>query len=106
MAPSASLGWLCLRHVMAFTAPFMAGSSFNFHRSSPMLVYVQIRFLFRCVLVECSIRHPTVISQPVKSMASLLLSHLVLFCLRQNAWLCAVMWRCILHHLDFYGWVL
>ncbi|CAF2041413.1 unnamed protein product [Brassica napus] len=97
MAPSDLLGWLCLRHAMASTAPFMAGFSYNFHRSSPI-------FLFRCVPVECSIRHPTVISEPVKSTASLLLSHLVLLCFRQGTWLCAVPRRCILHHLGFYGW--
>nr|VDC60079.1 unnamed protein product [Brassica rapa] len=27
MAPSDLLGWLCLRHAMASTAPFMAGFS-------------------------------------------------------------------------------
>ncbi|CAN6971924.1 unnamed protein product, partial [Brassica rapa subsp. trilocularis] len=61
-------------------------------------------FLFRCVPVECSIRHPTVISEPVKSTASLLLSHLVLLCFRQGMWFCAVTRGCILHHLGFYGW--
>ncbi|RID78596.1 hypothetical protein BRARA_A01406 [Brassica rapa] len=44
MASSVLLGWLCLRHAMASKAPFMAGLSFNFHRSSPMSVLVQIRF--------------------------------------------------------------
>ncbi|CAF2357814.1 unnamed protein product [Brassica napus] len=97
MAPSDLFGWLCPRHAMASTALFMAGFSYNFHRSSPI-------FLFRCVPVECSIRHPTVISEPVKSTASLLLSHLVLLCLWQGTWLCAVPRRCILHHLGFYGW--
>ncbi|KAG5396775.1 hypothetical protein IGI04_018589 [Brassica rapa subsp. trilocularis] len=49
------------QHAMASTAPFMAGSSSNFHRSSPMF----------CVPVECSIRHPMVTSEQVMSTASL-----------------------------------
>ncbi|CAN7109643.1 unnamed protein product [Brassica rapa subsp. narinosa] len=83
MASSVLLGWLCLRHAMASKAPFMAGLSFNFHRSSPMSVLLSVP-------VECSIRHPTVILEPVKSTASLLLNHLVLLCLRQGMWLCFV----------------
>nr|VDD05530.1 unnamed protein product [Brassica oleracea] len=98
MAPSDLLGWLCLRHATASTAPFMAVLS-------PLLFVLVSSFLSRCVPVECAIRHPTVISEPVKSTASLLLSHLVLLCLRQGTWLCAVPRRCILHHLGFYGWV-
>ncbi|KAF3506273.1 hypothetical protein F2Q69_00002044 [Brassica cretica] len=42
MAPLVSLGWLCLRHSMAFTAPFMAGSSFNFYRSSLISIAVDV----------------------------------------------------------------
>ncbi|KAH0882644.1 hypothetical protein HID58_058740, partial [Brassica napus] len=95
---------------------FLAGFVFGMrrlpqHRSwpvfllSPLLFVLVSSFLSRCVPVECAIRHPTVISEPVKSTASLLLSHLVLLCLRQGTWLCAVPRRCILHHLGFYGWV-
>ncbi|CAN6987137.1 unnamed protein product [Brassica rapa subsp. trilocularis] len=91
MASSVLLGWLCLRHAMASKAPFMAGLSFNFHRSSPISVAVDVYSnLELSVPVECSIRHPTVILEPVKSTASLLLNHLVLLCLRQGMWLCFV----------------
>ncbi|CAN7007155.1 unnamed protein product, partial [Brassica oleracea var. botrytis] len=74
------------------------------HRSWPAFCLTFIAhlrfssFLSRCVPVECSIRHPTVISEPVKSTVSLLLSHLILLCLRQGTWLCAVSQRCILRH--------
>ncbi|CAN7008593.1 unnamed protein product, partial [Brassica oleracea var. botrytis] len=94
---------------------FLAGFVFGMrrlpqHRSWPVfrltfIAHLRCLFLSRCVPVECAIRHPTVISEPVKSTASLLLSHLVLLCLRQGTWLCAVPRRCILHHLGFYGWV-
>ncbi|CAN7030412.1 unnamed protein product [Brassica oleracea var. botrytis] len=55
---------------MASTIPFMAGSSYDFHYSSPMFVNVQIwSFKNLLPLTFCSIRHPMVISEPVKSTA-------------------------------------
>lgn len=97
--------WLMFRFGFSdLVFSFFQFFSWAFKDLLPLTFVLILSFLFRFVPVECSIRHPMVISEPVKLTSSLLLNHLVLFCLRQNTWLCAVSWRCVIYHLGFYGW--